>query len=157
MAFPPSRCGPPDPRGGFPPPPWFSSRSTGPPASQHRRYVRRSRLNFRLLPPVVTVHSFAGYPRPLPPLAAQFPELVGSNFADLNPKHGVVHHVETSGPPVFAKPRRLDAQKLAVAKEEFLKMEKAGIIRRSTSAWASPCTWCPSPTVAGGLVATTAV
>ena len=84
-------------------------------------------------------------PDPFRPLLAQFPELVGSDFADLNPKHGVVHHVETSGPPVFAKPRRLDAQKLAVAKAEFLKMEKAGIIRRSTSAWASPLHMVPKP------------
>ena len=73
-------------------------------------------------------------PNPFHPLLAQFPELVGSDFANLNPKHCVEHHVETSGPPVFAKPRRLDAQKLAVAKAKFLKMEKAGIIRRSTSA-----------------------
>ena len=84
-------------------------------------------------------------PDPFRPLLAQFPELVGSDFADLNPKHGVVHHVETSGPPVFAKPRRLDAQKLAVAKAEFLKMEKARIIRRSTSAWASPLHMVPKP------------
>ena len=39
-----------------------------------------------------------------------------------------------SGPPVFAKPQHLDAQKLAVAKAEFMKMEKAGIICWSTSA-----------------------
>ena len=84
-------------------------------------------------------------PDPFRPLLAQFPELVGSNFADLNPKHRVEHRVETSGPPVFAKPRRLDAQKLPVAKAEFLKMEKAGIIRRSTSAWASPLHMVPKP------------
>ena len=84
-------------------------------------------------------------PDPFRPLLAQFPELVGSDFADLYPMHGVVHHVETSGSPVFAKPRRIDAQKLAVAKTEFLKMEKAGIIRQSTSAWASPLHMVPKP------------
>ena len=84
-------------------------------------------------------------PDPFRPLLAQFTELVGSDFADLNPKHGVVHNVETSGPLVFDKPRCLDAQKLAVAKAEFLKMEKAGIIRRSTSAWASPLHMVPKP------------
>ena len=32
------------------------------------------------------------------------------------------------GPPVYAKPRRLDPEKLSAAKEEFSTMEKAGII-----------------------------
>ena len=32
-----------------------------------------------------------------------------------------------------------------MAKAEFLKMEKAGIIRRSTSAWASPLQMVPKP------------
>ena len=68
---------------------------------------------------------------------------MGTGFADLNPKNGVEHFVETAGPPVFAKPRRLDAEKLAIAKAEFAKMEKAGIILRSTSAWALPLHMVP--------------
>jgi hypothetical protein len=32
----------------------------------------------------------------------------------------------------------LDAEKLKAAKDEFLEMERAGIVRRSTSCWASP-------------------
>ena len=39
---------------------------------------------------------------------------------------------------VFAKARRLDPDKLETAKKEFASMEKAGIIRRSTSPWSSP-------------------
>ena len=39
---------------------------------------------------------------------------------------------------VFAKPRRLDPEWLAAAKEEFAQMEKAWIISRSTSPWSSP-------------------
>ena len=38
----------------------------------------------------------------------------------------------------FAKPWRLDPDKLVAAKEEFSTMEKAGIIHRSTSLWSSP-------------------
>jgi len=51
---------------------------------------------------------------------------------------GVEHVIETSGQPVFAKARRLDPDKLRAAKAEFTKLEKAGIIRRSDSQWASP-------------------
>ena len=51
---------------------------------------------------------------------------------------GVEHVIETSGQPVFAKARRLDPDKLRAAKAEFIKLEKAGIIRRSDSQWASP-------------------
>jgi hypothetical protein len=55
------------------------------------------------------------------------------------PLHGVVHHIDTgSAAPVFARPRRLDPEKHLIAEEEFLALEKAGIIRRSNSPWASP-------------------
>ena len=54
------------------------------------------------------------------------------------PAHGVEHVVPTDGPPVSARPRRLAGEKLAVAKEEFRKMQEMGIIRPSSSSWASP-------------------
>ncbi len=38
----------------------------------------------------------------------------------------------------MARPRRLDLEKHCIAEEEFLALEKAGIIRRSNSPWASP-------------------
>ena len=44
----------------------------------------------------------------------------------------------TTGPPTYARARRLDGEKLEAAKEEFYKMEAMGIVRRSKSAWASP-------------------
>jgi hypothetical protein len=50
----------------------------------------------------------------------------------------VEHVIVTTGRPVTAKFRRLDAAKLAAAKAEFLQMERDGIIRRSSSSWASP-------------------
>ena len=53
-------------------------------------------------------------------------------------KHDVVHHIETEGRPVTAKYRRLDSDRLAAAKAEFLSLEKQGIVRRSDSSWASP-------------------
>jgi hypothetical protein len=39
---------------------------------------------------------------------------------------------------VFARPRQLDLEKHRIAEEEFLALEKAGIIRCSNSPWASP-------------------
>ncbi len=39
---------------------------------------------------------------------------------------------------MFARPRQLDPEKHRIAEEEFLALEKAGIIHRSNSPWASP-------------------
>jgi hypothetical protein len=44
----------------------------------------------------------------------------------------------TTGPPIAAKFRRLDGEKLEAAKAEFRQLEADGIIQRSTSPWASP-------------------
>ncbi len=58
--------------------------------------------------------------------------------------HGVEHHIYTgSHPPVFAKSRRLDPEKLQIAKAEFKRLESAGIVRRSKSPWASPLRMVP--------------
>nr|CAH8845942.1 unnamed protein product [Trichobilharzia regenti]CAH8864580.1 unnamed protein product [Trichobilharzia regenti] len=50
----------------------------------------------------------------------------------------VKHHIVTTGPPVFAKPRRLSPEKLKVVKAEFEHMLEMGIIRPSSSPWSSP-------------------
>jgi hypothetical protein len=52
--------------------------------------------------------------------------------------HGVEHHLETRGLPIASPFRRLDTEKLAAAKAEFAALERDGIIRRSSSPWASP-------------------
>jgi hypothetical protein len=56
----------------------------------------------------------------------------------LDSSHGVVHHYRTKGPPIALPFWRLDAEKLAAAKADFMKMEAEGIICRSSSPWASP-------------------
>ena len=71
-------------------------------------------------------------------LLQQFPDLVIPQFNSSRNKHGVEHHIITNGPPVHARARRLNPEKLTAAKAEFFKMEQMGIIRRSKSAWASP-------------------
>ncbi len=71
-------------------------------------------------------------------LFAEFQRVFNSSGDLPPPTHGVLHQLETTGPPVTAKFRRLDAAKLRAAKEEFLSMERQGIILRSKSSWASP-------------------
>ena len=71
-------------------------------------------------------------------LLNQFPEVVADSKPFPPAAHGVEHHLETTGPPVTARFRRLDAAKLAAAKKIFNNWESSGIIRRSSSSWASP-------------------
>ncbi|GBP26297.1 Retrovirus-related Pol polyprotein from transposon 412 [Eumeta japonica] len=54
------------------------------------------------------------------------------------PSHSVVHHIETTGPPVFAKARPLQPDRYRRVKEEFQTMMNMGICRPSKSPWASP-------------------
>ena len=68
----------------------------------------------------------------------EFPSVTRPQFSTGDVKHSVEHCIPTSGPPVHAKARRLSPEKLATAQREFAEMEKLGIIRRSSSPWASP-------------------
>ena len=71
-------------------------------------------------------------------LFAEFQDVAQHKGEFPAPKHDVQHHLQTYGPPLTAKARRLDPAKLQDAKREFEDMEKAGIIRRSDSSWARP-------------------
>ena len=72
-------------------------------------------------------------------IAAQYPGVTNHiPKPSCKPAHGVYHHIETAGPQIFAKARRLDPDKLAAAKAEISKMEAEQIVRRSNSPWASP-------------------
>lgn len=63
-----------------------------------------------------------------------------TNYNELNNKNltGVYHHIETKGPPVYARARRLTPAKYESAKKDFEHMVKNGICRPSKSPWASP-------------------
>ena len=50
----------------------------------------------------------------------------------------VRHHIITTGPPTFSKPRPLSPARYEAAKIEFNKLAKEGIVRPSSSPWASP-------------------
>lgn len=71
-------------------------------------------------------------------LVAQFPEVITTQSSTAKCGHQTVHFIETRGPPVFEKPRRLAPDKLAIAKKEFKYMIEQGICRPSKSPWASP-------------------
>lgn len=76
-------------------------------------------------------------------VSSEFPELQKLNFRKAGTKHAVEHHIETKGPPVHQKARRLSPEKLKFAKREFLALERLGIVRRSSSPWASPLHMVP--------------
>jgi hypothetical protein len=104
-----------------------------------------------------TAAAFAALPPQVQKLLEEFPSLLRPSAAPPKPLHGVVHHIDTgSAAPVFAHPWRLDPEKHRIAEEEFLALEKSGIILRSNSPWASPCTWFPRRMGRGAPAAITA-
>lgn len=78
-------------------------------------------------------------------LLKEFEDL--NEFSEVLPESmaGVCHHIETHGPPVFAKARRLDEVKLRIARAEFDDMLKKGVCRASKSTWSSPLHMVPKP------------
>ena len=71
-------------------------------------------------------------------LLDKFPEIQTPTFTIKDPKHGVRHHIPTDSPPVQSRARRLDPEKLAVAKAELEKLVDLGIAYRGKSEWSSP-------------------
>ena len=76
-------------------------------------------------------------------LLKEFPDILTPTFSNPTAKHGVVHYISTEGPPIHSRARRLPPEKLAIARDEFRTMKEMGIIRRSTSQWASPLHMVP--------------
>ena len=70
-------------------------------------------------------------------LLAEFPDLLKPNFHN-DVKHNVSHKIETTGQPVYCRPRRLNPERTQAAKREFDHMLELGIVRPSKSNFASP-------------------
>lgn len=71
-------------------------------------------------------------------LLKEFSNLTRPNLESHCEHHDVLHYIETSGSPVYNKPRRLAPDKLKIAKKEFETMLVQGICRPSNSSFASP-------------------
>ncbi len=74
-------------------------------------------------------------------LLTKFPDILTPTFSNPTAKHGVVYYIPTEGPPIHSRTCWLPQKKLAIACDEFRTTEDMGIIRRSTSQWASPLIW----------------
>nr|VZI26228.1 unnamed protein product [Spirometra erinaceieuropaei] len=83
---------------------------------------------------------------PFRQLLLSHPNIINPQFRSDEVQHDVVHHICTSGPPVFARPRRLAPERFQAAKAEFEHMLQLGIIRPSESPWASPLHTVPKAT-----------
>ena len=79
-------------------------------------------------------------------IVQEFPELTQQQQAFAEVKHDVQHHIETTGPPVYARPRRLSPEKLRLARQVFSHMMELGIVRPSSSPYASPLHMVPKST-----------
>jgi len=76
-------------------------------------------------------------------LMRDFPGLTQSLRSLATEKHGVYHYIQTSGPPVAQRFRRLTPEKLRAAKAEFAYLMEQGVCRPFRSAWASPLHMAP--------------
>jgi hypothetical protein len=69
---------------------------------------------------------------------AAFPAVLNASKVLPKPAGDVKHYIKTAGPPIASRFRRLDGEKLAAARAEFLQMERDVIVRRSDSPWSAP-------------------
>jgi hypothetical protein len=98
--------------------------------SLHTPVASVAQVNSTFLSPSVV----AAYQR----ILLELPDLVNESKRLPPVSHQVVRHIVTTSPPIAARFRRLDGEKLQAAKAEFRQLKAHGIIQRSTSPWASP-------------------
>ena len=82
---------------------------------------------------------------PFTKIPQEYPDITRPTTKQTAVKHNVAHHIFTRGPPCSPQPRRLAPERLKVAKDEFQHMLDLGIIRPSSSPWASLLHMVPKP------------
>ncbi|XP_052890336.1 uncharacterized protein K02A2.6-like [Anopheles moucheti] len=75
---------------------------------------------------------------PVADLLSKFPGITATNTPGTTMQSEVTHRIETTGPPTFARSRRLPPDKYAAARAEFESLMQLGVCRPSSSSWASP-------------------
>ncbi|GFT43484.1 hypothetical protein TNCV_815291 [Trichonephila clavipes] len=71
-------------------------------------------------------------------ILSKYTKWFSTNLQPSTNESSVFHCIETKGPPVHARTRRLNPEKLAYLKREFGDLMRQGIIRPSKSSYASP-------------------
>ena len=79
-------------------------------------------------------------------LFSEFPALTLVSSPETPIKHNINHHIEVTGRPTSARPRRLAPERLRAAKLEFEHVLQQGIVQPSSSAWSSPLHMVPKKT-----------
>jgi hypothetical protein len=75
---------------------------------------------------------------PADSILSEFPDLTLPTGVQREVRHNTVHHIRTTPrPPVTCRPRRLEPDRLAIAKAEFDAMLRDGTAHRSESSWSS--------------------
>lgn len=82
--------------------------------------------------------SFVSNDSPFRDLLREYPEILNSNLSCPDALHTTTHCIQTTGPPVFSKPRRLSPEKLKIVRQEFKRLLAEGICVPANSPWASP-------------------
>jgi hypothetical protein len=86
-------------------------------------------------------------------LLAKFPGItLPSGSLKCKLKHNTIHVIETNGPPVTARSRKLPPDKLKFAKAHFEDLLRRGDIQPSKSPWASPIHLTPKKGAEKGKV-----
>lgn len=91
---------------------------------------------------VVSIESAAAHvstrPNKWSNILQEYPDVTRESPVPQKFLHNVEHELHTSGPPLSSRPRHLPPERLRVARQEFEFMQRQGICRPSSSAWANP-------------------
>lgn len=91
-----------------------------------------------------TLNAAANLPSDIANILQSFPTVTApQSTTSTDDSQLSLFHIETVGNPVAQRPRRLNPDKLAVAKSYFEELLRSGIVENSSSEWASPLHMVP--------------